>query len=180
MLFAAFILIGQGFNNQGFQAGDNIGGNICGSLHWLAYLGILVYVLIQNYNALNAVSPRNRDMEPGMVFLCLIPCFNLIWYFFIVARVASSLEKEFDDRGITGDRDFGNSVGTTGGVLACVCCTPGWMICAIIHAIKVHGYTQKLQLGNERRRRIRDDDDDDEDDDDRPRKRRRRDDEDDD
>ncbi len=96
MLFADLILFAQGIFNQFNAPGDDVGGSICHSLHFLVYLGILVYVLIQNYNALNAVAPRNRDMEPAMVFLCLIPCFNLIWYFFIVIRrVGSSLEKEF-------------------------------------------------------------------------------------
>lgn len=98
MVFGAVILFAQrqGFNqgfNQGFQAGDNIGGGICHSLHLLIYLGVLVYVMIMNYNALGAISPRNQDMQPGMVFLLLIPCFNLVWYFFVVSRVASSLEK---------------------------------------------------------------------------------------
>jgi hypothetical protein len=183
VLFGASMLLAQGFQkgfnqgfNQGFQGGQNnpIGG-ICQSLHLLVYIGILVYILIMNYNALNAVSPRNRDMQPGMVFLSLIPCFNLIWYFFIVSAVSSSLQKEFDDRGIRSDGDFGKSVGITGGVLACICCTLGWMICAVIQAVKMHGYIQQLQ-GRSRRRKIRDDDDDD--DDDRPRKRRSRDDDD--
>ncbi|MSQ96439.1 MAG: hypothetical protein EXR98_18055 [Gemmataceae bacterium] len=61
--------------------------------------------------ALSAVAPKNRDMEPAMVFLLLIPCFGLIWWFITVMRVASSLQKEFEDRGLEPDGDFGMLLG---------------------------------------------------------------------
>jgi hypothetical protein len=83
-------------------------------------LALAIWFYVTTYSALNAVSPNNRDMEPGMVFLMLIPCFGIVWFFFVIIRVASSLRKEYDDRGIREDGDFGQLMGILSGVLPCV------------------------------------------------------------
>ena len=169
------------------------GGNIvvnCGQgFVGLAMFGFLIYYLIVMSQTLGKISPRNRDMEPGMVFLGLIPCFNLVWLFFIVNAVAGSLEKEYRKRGLAAEGDFGKNIGLIGNILNCtICCSIGWVICAIMHLLKVNEYVKRLDNA---KKRIREDDDedevddrprkgrtrdDDDEDDDRPRKRKRRDD----
>ena len=42
-------------------------------------------------------------MEPGMVWLMLVPCVNIVWQFVIAIRVPESLRNEFRDR----DQDDG-------------------------------------------------------------------------
>jgi hypothetical protein len=173
VLHANVILFAQQFpkgQDNAFLAGQLVGQIIQGIIG-LGMLVFLVFYLLAMQNALNQVSPRNRDMEPGMVFLGLIPCFNLVWLFFIVSRVASSLEKEYDSRGLSGDGDFGKGVGITGCILNCVCCSfPGWLICGIIHMNKIKGYVARLEKGSRRKSR---DEDEEEDEDDRPRRKRR-------
>jgi len=48
---------------------------------------IAIFYLLTLQKALSRVSPRNRLMEPGMVWLSLIPLFNIIWAFFIATRI---------------------------------------------------------------------------------------------
>src|SRR5262249_23624412 len=62
-------------------------------------LVIAIFYLLTLHRALDKVSPRNRLMEPGMVWLSLIPCFNIIWAFFVATRVPDSLRNEFQERG---------------------------------------------------------------------------------
>ncbi|MBI2808282.1 MAG: hypothetical protein HYX68_25120 [Planctomycetes bacterium] len=101
--------------------------------------------------ALNAVSPRNRDLEPAMVFLLLIPCFGLIWWFILVMRVGSSLAKEFEERGLEPDGDFG----TLMGILVIIPFVG--IIFAILWNLKISGYVAELaDTGGGRRSRRRD------------------------
>jgi hypothetical protein len=132
--------------------------------------GMMIWWLITVYGALNTVSPRNREMEPGMVFLMLVPCFNIVWYFFIVLRLASSLEREFRDRGLSGDGDFGKTLGIL--TFFCFLCAPAAWICQFIYINKIRGYTTELASAGGGRGRIRDYEEDD--DEDRPRRKRRR------
>jgi len=127
-------------------------------------LALQIWFLVTAYKALNAVSPRNRDMEPGMIFLIFIPLFGIVWYFFIVIRIADAFAKEFDDRGLRSDGDFGKLIGILAPLIPCV-----GLIMHIMWIMKVRGYTARLAGGGSRKR-IRDDDDDE---DDRPRKKKR-------
>lgn len=78
---------------------------------------IYIFYLLTLQKALNRCSPRNRLMEPAMVWLYLIPCFNLIWQFFIATRVPGSLQNEFRDRNRDDGSDYGRSIAMTAAVL---------------------------------------------------------------
>ena len=43
---------------------------------------------------LQVISPENREMSPGSVWLQLIPFFGMVWQFFVVTRIAHSVFKE--------------------------------------------------------------------------------------
>ena len=73
------------------------------------YLTVAIFYLLTLQRALDKVSPRNRLMEPGMVWLMLIPLFNEIWQFFVASRLPDSLKAEFQDR----RRDDGSNYGKT-------------------------------------------------------------------
>jgi hypothetical protein len=83
-------------------------------------LVILVCYLLTLQTALSRVSPRNRLMEPGSVWLMLIPCVNFIWQFVIAVRVPDSLRNEFRDRGRDDGSDYGKSLALTQCVLGIV------------------------------------------------------------
>ena len=57
-------------------------------------VGILYLMSLQK--ALDAVSPDNRQMPSGQVWLLLIPLFNLGWIFYVVAKIADSFRAEYE------------------------------------------------------------------------------------
>ncbi|HET6576256.1 MAG TPA: hypothetical protein VFG68_21825 [Fimbriiglobus sp.] len=148
-------------------------------------LVIQIFYLLTLSRALRRCRPRNRQMEPGQVWLNLIPCFNIVWIFITVTRLADSLRDEFDDRRLRGDGDFGRSLGITYNVLNLLGAIPylgaifsiAGLVCFIIYWVKIAGYSRQLFEDSEDRYNSYDDRDDD---DDRDRDRRYRDDDDDD
>lgn len=144
----------------------------------IVMLVIQILLLLSLSKSLAAVSPRNRKMEPGMVWLNFIPFFNYVWWILTVLRVSESLELEYDSRGLRGDGDYGKMLGIIFFVsmFICGCVTP---ILMIIYMIKINKYTKALTEGGGSRDRSRARDEDEEDDD-RPRRRRPRDDDEDD
>jgi hypothetical protein len=154
---------------------------ICGILGILLVFAILFLLTLQK--ALARCQPRNRTMEPGMVWLNLIPLFNIVWQFITVARIAESLRLEYRSRGWhRRNENYGNTLGITSCILGLV----GWipligpilslagLVCRIIYWVKIAGYSSRLASRPYDEYDDDDDDDyDDDDDDDRPRSRRR-------
>lgn len=83
-------------------------------------LVIAIFYLLTLQKALSRVSPHNRKMEPGMVWLSLIPCVNIVWQFFIAIQVPDSLKAEFQERGRDDGSDYGKSIALTNCILAIV------------------------------------------------------------
>lgn len=127
----------------------------------VAMMGLGIWYLITAFQALNACSPRNRDMEPGMVFLVFIPIFGPIWQFFVVLRVASSLHREYRSRDMRGDGDFGKTLGLWMLILPFTCvggiASP---ILMIMYIMRVRAFTARLWSSGKSRRRDDDDEDD--------------------
>lgn len=99
----------QPFNPNDLAA---LGGLICviiGAVVAVLLIVVILYLLTLQ-KALSRVSPRNRLMEPGMVWLMLVPCFNIIWQFIVAIRVPDSLRNEFRDRGREDGSDYGKSL----------------------------------------------------------------------
>jgi hypothetical protein len=107
------------------QQGFGFGGVQEALLIFLCVIGVILAIalaigisyLLTLQTALSRVAPRNRLMEPGMVWLSLIPCFNIVWAFFIASRVPGSLRNEFMDRGRDDGGDYGQSMAMTVAVL---------------------------------------------------------------
>ena len=102
-----------------------------------------IFYLLTLQKALNRCSPECRAMQPGMVWLMLIPLFNIVWQFFIVLNMAKSLAAEFQKRGIAEDP----SPGQTFGLVMCIgnlICGPVGLICWIIYWVKIAGYSSKI------------------------------------
>ena len=113
--------------------------------------GILYLVSLQS--TLNEVSIKNRRMQPGQVWLSLIPLFGLVWQFIMVSRIADSLRAEFDDRQIQiAELRPGYSVGLAYCVLFTCSIIPvlgfltsiAGLICWIIYWVKTSDFRQKL------------------------------------
>jgi hypothetical protein len=78
----------------------------------LVWFALRLLLLITLARALRECSPRNRRMEPGQVYLNLIPLFRYAWQFVTVQHVTQSLRDEFADRGLPRQGDYANGLGT--------------------------------------------------------------------
>jgi hypothetical protein len=72
------------------------------------FIPAILFLLTQQ-NTLKAIRPENRELGPGLVWLQVIPVFNLYWMFVVVTRIADSISKEnvsFQDDSILGIPDY--------------------------------------------------------------------------
>lgn len=77
----------------------------------LAVLGLYIWFLIVLMNLLNAVSPENRKLPGGQVFLILIPFFAWIWAFIMFDRISQSVRLECERLGIEHSGGYLKSLG---------------------------------------------------------------------
>ena len=111
-----------------------------------------IFYLLTLQKALSRCSEENREMAPGMVWLLFIPLFNLFWHFMIVIKMAATLEKEFQARGIQSDPLPGKSIGMPMCILSVCSIIPvvgglaslGYLVCWIIYWVKISGYSKQL------------------------------------
>jgi hypothetical protein len=111
--------------------------------------GILYILTLRN--TLLKCSPQSRTIDPGKLWLLLIPIFNLGWHFVVVLNMSSSLSKEFALRGIpSNDREPGKLLGLAMCILMVpipffmLLLMPAGLICWIVYWIKISGYSRAL------------------------------------
>jgi hypothetical protein len=120
---------------------------------FLILLAPMIFYLLTLQKALGRCAPENRAMEPGLVWLMLIPCVGLVWHFFIVLNMAKSLGKEFQKRGITAEPEPGKVLGLVMCILCCcswipflgILCSLGALVCWIIYWVQIAGFSRQLQ-----------------------------------
>jgi hypothetical protein len=126
---------------------------LIGALIGLAIgLIVMVFYILTLQKALNKCAPENRAMQPAMTWLLLIPCFGLVWHFFVVINMAKTLGAEFQKRGISEEPEPGKVLGLVmcglfvGGCIPFLnyLCGPAGLVCWIIYWVKISGYSNKL------------------------------------
>lgn len=142
-------------HSDAIASGAGIAGVFMGALIVCAILLIpLIFYLLTLQKTLNRCAPENRAMAPGLVWLMLIPLFNLVWHFFVVLNVAKSLGAEFQKRGISEEPEPGKKLGLIMCILA-VCgivpllgilCSLASLVCWIMYWVKIAGFSGKLVL----------------------------------
>lgn len=112
-------MFGPGGGGGGAGPGVNEGllvaiiGGVCAFA--VVMLAVAILFLLNLMRTLQLVRSRNRAMEPGMVWLNLVPCLNIVWQFLTVIWVAKSLDAEFRDRGMhQAGEDYGKKIGLIG------------------------------------------------------------------
>lgn len=124
------------------------------SIFEFAFLAVflvpLVLYLLTLQNTLKAISPESRLMNPGQVWLMLIPLFNLYWQFMLVDKLSRSIGAECVRLSIPHD-DYNPTygIGLTMCVFNCLFWIPilgsfGSLISWIIHWIKVADYKKQI------------------------------------
>ncbi len=115
-------------------------------------LAIEVFFILTLQKALNRCSIENRAMSPGLLWLLLIPLFNLVWNFYVVINLSESLHKEFQKRGILAEPYPGKSIGMAFSILSACSLIPlinmftgiASLVCWIIYWMKIAGYSKQL------------------------------------
>ena len=111
-----------------------------------------IFYLITLHKAFARCRPRNRQMPPGLVWLMLIPFFNVIWHFVVVLNLATSLKKEFRARGIEAESAPGQALGISMCALNLTGAIPylgiigsiASFVCWICYWVKVADYSGQL------------------------------------
>jgi hypothetical protein len=115
-------------------------------------IGIFYCLTLQK--ALSRCAPQNRAMSPGLVWLFLIPVFNLVWHFFIVINMSKSLHAEFAYRGIQEEPNPGQGIGLAACILHVCSCIPyvgflaliGFLVCWIMYWVKIAGFSDRIAM----------------------------------
>ena len=72
---------------------------------------IAIFIIVLISGALKKIPPQYREMEPGMVWLLLIPCVSVVWTFFVAIQVPKSFQNYFESQGRTEFGDCGAKIG---------------------------------------------------------------------
>ena len=115
-------------------------------------LAVAVVICLVLFNCAKRVPAQFRKQEPGMIWLLLIPCFNLVWNFFVFPKLSQGLKAYFDSVGRTDVGDCGAGIGL--GYSICVACCiipfanwiagPAALVLLIIYLVKVSGLKNQL------------------------------------
>ena len=117
-----------------------------------------IFYMLTLQKALSRCAPSSRVMDPGLVWLDVIPIFSLVWRFFIVINVAASLHNEFVRRGITQEPSPGQGVGLAMCILSICCWNPlflfippffplcwiAWFVCWVSYWSKIAALSAML------------------------------------
>ena len=117
--------------------------------------GIALVVCFLLYTCQNAVPEQYRTLAPGMIFLLLIPLFNLIWNFFVFQRMPESFKNAFDAQGRTDVGDCGKGIGLW--LAICYACSiipcvnyiagPAALVLLILFIVKMFSLKGLLESG---------------------------------
>lgn len=97
------------------------------SLFSLIIIAITIIILVYLYGVLKKIPQQFRKMEPGMVFLLLIPCFSTIWLFFVNIRISESFKAYFDSKNDTSVGDCGKQLGLWAAILSAAGVVLSWI-----------------------------------------------------
>lgn len=114
-----------------------------------------IFYLITLQKAFKKIRPAHRKMEPGLVWLSLIPLVGIVWQFFVVTYLADGLAAEFKSQGKTPNEA---RPGYGVGLAKCICGAAGvipglgtltsiaFLVLWIIHWVRIHNYSQQLDF----------------------------------
>ena len=122
-------------------------------LVFAAAITVAVFYLLNLQNLLKEIDPKNREVEPGNVWLMFIPFFNWIYPFILYPKIADSVKAEYASRGLAPQGDFGRSLGITMPILGLCGIIPflGYLaslanlVLFIIFWVKMAGFKNQLR-----------------------------------
>ena len=129
----------------------------------LIYVAIRIWICWILYSCFKRIPQTFREMEPGLVWLLLIPLFNVVWIFFVYPRLSKSFKAYFLAAGDSSVDDCGESLGWVYAILVAVSIVFGlaWLaalVVLIIYLVKVSGLKNRVTDSPVRLRSDPDDD----------------------
>lgn len=126
---------------------------VAGLMFMSVFIFVAIFYCLTLSRALTKCAPSSRTMEPGMVWLLLIPLVNLIWHFFVVIALAKTLGNEFRARQLVNiEPEPGKAIGI--GMCTCGACAIipilgilagiAQFVLLIIYWAKIAGYSRLL------------------------------------
>jgi hypothetical protein len=126
----------------------------------LVFIGFLCFLLpgifyiLTLQKALRKCAPSSVTLEPGLIWLYLVPFVNIIFHFFIVLGMAKSLGNEFRRRGVVAEPEPGKALGLTMCICACGFMIPilgqlallGHLVLWIVYWVKIADYSRMLDV----------------------------------
>src|SRR5947207_2203521 len=122
----------------------------------LLAVGIAIHIVICAllYGCFTRIPPQFRKMEPGLVWLLLIPLVPLVWNFFVYQRLPESFQAYFGSVGRTDVGDCGRGIGMAysicyiGALVPCInyVAGPAALVLLIIFLVKVIGLKNQIAL----------------------------------
>lgn len=92
---------------------------------WLVIsLAIMAVVCFLLYTCFKRIPPQHRKMEPSLVWLLLIPLFNLVWNFFVFLRLPESYNSYFATVGQPNRADTLRTIGLVFAIVAACSIVP--------------------------------------------------------
>tara|TARA_B100000902_G_scaffold327192_1_gene322628 strand:- start:1621 stop:2118 length:498 start_codon:yes stop_codon:yes gene_type:complete len=119
----------------------------------LLFLLPYFFFLIHLSKLFNKCNAKNRKMDGGLVWLLLIPVFNIGWIFYVIFNVRDTLKSEFNSRQIEADDvEFGFSVGLAYAITSACCiipflgvfCSIPTLVLWIVYWVKINKYSKIL------------------------------------
>jgi hypothetical protein len=121
----------------------------------LAIVGLVIAILflLNLQNLLKTISAQNRKMDPSMVWLALIPVFQIVWMFIVVSKISESIQAEYSMRGLAVESKPTYSIGLAMCILNVCCIIPfvnflagiALLICIILYWIKTSEFKNAIK-----------------------------------
>jgi hypothetical protein len=121
----------------------------------LVTLVIHIFVCWLLYGTYERIPARFRLMEAGLVWLLLVPCFSLVWNFFVYPKLSRSFKAYFDSVNDPTVGDCGAqialfySIAAACAVIPCVnyVAGPAALVLLIVYLIKAHELKKRIPPG---------------------------------
>ena len=123
----------------------------------LLVLGISILFTLTLYNTAMAIEPKNRMLAPLSIWLMVVPYFNLLWQFYVIAQLSKSIGLEFYSRGLPIQNKPTYKIGMVSAILSCLYYLPGHFpalkfllfvvgfITCIVYWVKVYEFKNRIK-----------------------------------
>ena len=141
--------------SNGSDEASAVAGLIVVGMILLAQLAIGILVAWLIYRANEALAAQHRKAESWQAFLLLIPLFNLVWNFILLARVSGGFLSYFQSKNDASVGDCGAAIGLWYSI-AVICAVipfvnciagPAAIVLLIIYLVKISGLRTRVLLG---------------------------------